>query len=766
MSARRPRGTSPQLRYASSAVATLAVVAAAAPVAAQPPPDDAQEKTVRIQRAAEPPVIDGDLSEEIWVRAPLVADFHQVTPVEFESPSERTEVYVLYDRDALYIGARLYDAEPELINARILRQGQNINTDDRFFVHLDPFNNRRGGYLFGVNPNGVRYDGIFEGVTQRQFDWDGIWQAAARITPEGWMLEIEIPFKTLSFDPSTSTWRMNFARNIERKNEGMAWNSRNRNTDLSTMGDVTGISQIEQGRGLDVVPSVSYHDRRAIGPVAAESEGEPSVDAFYKITPQLNASLTVNTDFSATEVDDRQVNLSRFSLFFPERRDFFLQDVDIFLFGRLQQDGRPFFSRRIGINSAGQPVPLEVGGKVSGRVGRFDIGTLAVLQEAYRDPSNPAELVDAATALVGRVSANVLAESSVGMIFTSGDPTSNRDNSVAGLDFRYLDSQLVGNRSIEGDAWFQQSDTPGLDGDDMAFGLALGMPSNTGWRGEAGYTRIEGNFYPALGFVRRTGIDEFSLQGGHTWRPRDTPIRTLFSGLNVTRIEYLDDAFVNGEKLDVQTQNITLQALNVEFNSQDSVSLGVSNSKEGLEAPFMISRGVVIPAGMYSFDNLNLSVRSGDQRAIGGGFFVNDGDFYDGERFGVTTFVGWRPSPHFRTNLNYQYNEISFPGKGDELLPSGLLRCTTPDCAFITRVVRLSLETIFSSKWSWVNLLQYDNVSRTIGVNSRLHWIPQAGREAFLVLNHNLRDNPLGPDTGFHTSYSEFTVKYSYTFRF
>ena len=769
MSLHRPRGSSPRLRYALGALAALAVASAAGPLSAQPPPDDAQQKTVRIQRVAEPPVIDGDLSEEIWVRAPVVADLHQVTPVEFDAPTERTEVYVLYDRDALYIGARLYDTEPELINARILRQGQNINADDRFFVHIDPYNNRRSGYLFGVNPNGVRYDGVFEGVTQRQFDWDGIWQAAARITPEGWTLEIEIPFKTLSFDPSTSTWRMNFARNIERKNEGMAWNSRNRNTDLSTMGDITGISQIEQGLGLDVVPSASYHERRAIGPITAESDAEPSVDVFYKITPQLNASLTVNTDFSATEVDDRQVNLSRFSLFFPERRDFFLQDVDIFLFGRLQQDGRPFFSRRIGINSAGQPVPLDVGGKVSGRIGRFDIGTLAVKQEAYRDPSNPAEMIDATTALVGRVAANVLAESSVGMIVTSGDPTSNRDNSVAGVDFRYLDSTFIGSRPIEGDAWFQKSETPGLVGDDTAFGVALGLPSNTGWRGEAGYTRIDNNFYPALGFVRRTGVDEVSLQGGHTWRPRNTRIRTLFSGLNVTRIEYLDDVFVNGEKLDVQTQNINLQALNVDFNSQDSVSLGVSNSKEGLETPFMVSRGVVIPAGLYSFDNLNISVRSGDQRAIGGGFFVNDGEFYDGERFGVTTFIGWRPSPHFRTNLNYQYNEISFPGKGDDLLPSGLPRCTTLDCAFVTRVARLSLETIFSSRWSWVNLMQYDNVSRTIGINSRLHWIPQAGREAFLVLNHNLRDDPLDPDhdfNDFHTSFSEFTVKYSYTFRF
>jgi hypothetical protein len=748
------------------ALTALVAACVLAPALGQPPPDDAQQKTVRIQRAAEPPVIDGDLNEEIWARAPLVADFHQVTPVEFESPSERTEVFILYDRDALYIGARLYDAEPDLINARILRQGQAIGTDDRFFVHIDPYNNRRSGYLFGVNPNGVRYDGVFEGVTQRQFDWDGIWQAAARITPEGWTLEIEIPFKTLSFDPSTTTWRMNFARNIERKNEGMAWNSRNRNTDLSTMGDVTGISQIEQGRGLDVVPSVSFHDRRAIGPIAGDSDGEPSVDVFYKITPQLNASLTVNTDFSATEVDDRQVNLSRFSLFFPERRDFFLQDVDIFLFGRLQQDGRPFFSRRIGINSAGQPVPLDVGGKVSGRIGRFDIGTLAVKQEAYRDPSSPTEVIESTTALVGRVSANVLDESSVGMIVTSGDPTSNRDNGVAGVDFRYLDSQFVGDRSIEGDAWFQQSDTPGLDGDDTAFGVNLGLPSNTGWRGEAGYTRIEDNFYPALGFVRRTGVDETSLSTGYTWRPRDTPIRTIASGVNLNRIEYLDDVYVDGEKLDVQTQNLNLQALGVEFNSQDSIGLNVSNTKEGLEAPFMISRGVVIPAGLYSFNNLNLSVRSGDQRAIGGGFFVNDGEFYDGERFGVTTFIGWRPSPHFRTNLNYQYNEISFPGKGDDLLPSGLPRCTTPDCAFVTRVVRLSLETIFSSRWSWVNLLQYDNVSRTIGVNSRLHWIPQAGREAFLVLNHNLRDDPLEPDTDFHTSFSEVTLKYSYTFRF
>jgi len=747
--------------------AILVLALAQGPCLAQQGPEgDAPAKSVRIQRAAEPPPIDGVLDEEVWQRAPVIDDFHQITPVEFDAPTERTEVYVLYDRDALYIGARLYDSQPSLINARILRQGQAIGSDDRFFVHIDPFNTRRSGYLFGVNPNGVRYDGIFEGVTQRSFDWDGIWQAAARITPEGWVLEIAIPFKTLSFDPMAETWRMNFARNIEHSNEGMAWMSRNRNTDLSTMGDVTGISQIEQGRGLDVVPSMSVHDRRAIGTTTAESEAEPSVDVFYKITPQLNASLTLNTDFSATEVDDRQVNLSRFSLFFPERRDFFLQDADIFQFGRLQQDGRPFFSRQIGIGSQGQVVPIDVGAKVSGRIGRFDIGTLAVRQEAYEDTSGLLPTtVDATTAFVGRVAANVLEESSVGMIVTQGDTSSNLDNSVVGVDFRYLSSQLIGGRALEGDAWFQQSDSENLQGDDTAWGLGLSLPSNTGLSGEVGLSRIEKNFDPALGFVRRKGVEQTSLDVGHTWRPRNSVIRTISTGLGTNRIDYLE---ADPDFGTVQSHGVGLQVLNVEFNSQDGLGLNVNSSKEGLREPFTVSRGVTIPRGVYSFDTVNLQLRSGDQRAFGGGLFLNEGEFYDGERSGFTTFIGWR-RPHFRANLNYQYNKVSFPGKGSQPLDNDndQVRCpTNPDCDFVTRVVRLSLEAIFSSKLSWINLIQYDNVSGTIGINSRLHWIPQAGREGFLVLNHNLREDPLRPDTDYHSSLAEVTLKYSYTFRF
>ena len=692
-----------------------------------------ESKNVRIQRTSEPPVLDGKIDDEVWFRAQVIEDLHQVNPNEYGEPSERTQVYLLYDRDTLYIAARMYDAEPALINALILRQGQAIGSDDSFFVHIDSFGNRRSGYVFGVNPNGVRYDGIYENITQRSFDWDGIWQAVGGIDDEGWVVEIAIPFKTLSFDPSIDTWRMNFTRSIERKNESMAWASRNRNTGLNTMGNIRGISQIEQGRGLDIVPSLSVRERKVFETSSTSSNTEPSLDAFYKVTPSLNGSLTINTDFSATEVDNRQVNLTRFNLFFPERRDFFLQDADIFEFARLGQDGRPFFSRRLGISASGLEVPIEYGGKLSGRVGRFDVGVLTVRQEAFED-------VGATTAVVGRVAANVLDESSIGMIFTDGDPGSNLDNSVFGVDFRYVNNRIAGGRSLQAEAWIQQTDTEGSPGDDGAAGFIVRMPNNTGLRGSFGMTTVDSNFKPAMGFVNRRGIDQIEFSVGNTWRPRGGPIRTLFSGLNFDRIEFMD----NG---DIQSQSISLNAIDVNFNSQDSISFGYNESKEGLRNDFTISQGVTIPAGLYTFGQFSFNVRTGNQRRIGGGVFLNDGEFYSGDRSSIGGFMGWRPNPNFRANLQYQFSDIELP-QGD----------------FITRVVRLRLEAIFSSKLSWVNFVQYDNVSETIGLNSRLHWIPEAGREAFIVLNHSFQDFDL--DNNFHSNLSELSVKFSYTFRF
>src|SRR5262245_2204830 len=253
------------------------------------------------------------------------------------------------------------------------------------------------------------------------------------------MAELEIPFKTLPFDPDIDTWGFNFGRGIRRRGEEIAWVSRNRTYNPSIMGLATGFEGMNQGFGLDVVPSVSVNKRKAFASSTNESNLEPSLDVFYRVTPSLNASLTANTDFSATEVDDRQVNLTRFSLFFPEKRDFFLNDSDLFEFGRISgsgaqngnratsastaNNGRPFFSRRLGLSPSGTPVDLKVGGKLSGRIGRWNIGALALRQDGFGEvlPSN---------VLVTRVSANVLQESTLGMIATKGDPSSNLDNSV------------------------------------------------------------------------------------------------------------------------------------------------------------------------------------------------------------------------------------------------------------------------------------------------------------------------------------------------
>ena len=468
----------------------------------------ASMKRLAAMRATAPIVIDGRLDEPAWAQAAIIAadDIHQILPVEYSAPSQVTRFLVLYDDDALYLAADMKDDRPELMTAKVLRQGgANSWLDDQFNIFLDPFNDKRGGYRFQVNPHGVRQEGLFRGADQVQWQWNGIWQAGAQQGVDGWIAETRIPFKTISFDPETDSWGLNFNRRVARTNETMGWVSRNRSQSPAISGELTGISGLQQGLGLDVVPSMTIVERRDFSPRGDTSDAEPSLDVFYKVTPSLNAALTLNTDFSATEVDDRQVNLTRFGLFFPERRDFFLQDADIFEFGRigqramdspfarpLEENALPFFSRRIGLSATGQPVDLEGGAKLSGRAGRWTIGTLAIRQDEF-------QAVAPSSLFVGRVAANVLAESAVGLIVTDGDPLSNVDNSVAGVDFRYQNTRLPNGRTLESEAWYQQSSTDGREGNDAAWGIRAWSPNTAGFRGGVGIKQVEANFNPALG---------------------------------------------------------------------------------------------------------------------------------------------------------------------------------------------------------------------------------------------------------------------------
>ncbi|MDG2090849.1 MAG: carbohydrate binding family 9 domain-containing protein [Gammaproteobacteria bacterium] len=707
-------------------------------------------KEVKVTRVATAPVLDGNLDDAVWQQAEVIDDFHQISPGDGTEPSEPTEVYMIYTEDALYIGARMYDSNPELIAAPVIRHNQGLPGDDRLVIILDPFNTRRVGYRFETNLNGVRHDALYDNVTSFTGDWVAIWDVATDTFDEGWIAEIEIPFKTLPFDPNIDTWGFNFGRGIRRRNEEMAWVSYNRSYNPSIVGLATGLEGMDQGVGLDIVPTFTMNERRTFNPGDKESDFDPSLDMFYRLTPSLNAALTVNTDFSAADVDNRQVNLTRFNLFFPERRDFFLNDADLFQFGNIsntassnqagargtRENARPYFSRNIGIGANGEEVDLKYGGRVSGRVGRWNIGTLAVRQDASLT-------VDASDLFVGRLSANVLDESTLGFIVTDGDPQSNLDNTVYGADFRYLNTQLASGRQIEGNAWYQKSDTPGLDNDNASWGVNVSSPNNSGLRGEIGIKEVQQNFNPALGFVNRTNVRDYSGRIGYTHFFNSDLWQQSYTGLDVFRGEV-----INGG---LQSEVLKFRFLEAETNSRDSFDMGHTRYREEVLAPFTIysepSRAVIIPAGSYEYQTYDISLGTGNQREFSTDIRIEAGEFYNGDSTGAFTSFNWNQSRNFAMSINYDWNDVSLP-QGD----------------FTARLTSVNTQVAFTTNLYWISLLQYDNISENMGLNTRIQWIPEAGQEALIVLNYNMQDQD--KDNRFRSTLSDISVRFRYTFRY
>ena len=693
-----------------------------------------ERKAADIVRTTEPPVIDGILDDPGWSSATVIRDLHQYDPVDHGVPTEESVFYVMYDDENLYIGARLLDSEPGQIAARQLIQGQSVFIDDRLEVILDPFNNMRAGYKFQLNPNGVRRDAIYERPTQVNSDWDGIWSAEAVIDDQGWTAELAIPFKTLNFDPNNPDWGFTIGRAIPRKQEKMAWTSFDRAINLSSTGVLSGFENLRQGRGLDVIPSISVASNRDYVTSLDDTATDPSLDVFYNFTPSMTGVLTINTDFSATEVDDRQVSLSRFSPFFPEKRDFFLQDVDIFSFGNLQRNAIPFFSRRIGLSGMGQPVDLDVGAKLTGRAGRWNVGVLGVQQDSYAG-------VDESDLFVGRVASNVLEESSVGMIVTDGDPRSNLDNSVVGADFRYRNTRLPSGRTIESTAWYQQSDTEGVATDDAAWGLTFSLPTSEGLSLSMQYEVIEENFNPALGFVNRKGFERMWVSTNYRFRPVNHP------WLRSNQIWLFASQYDNKATGELETRSLNFRPFRLENHRGDRYGLVFRSQKEVLTDPFEISDGVIILPGEYDNFSTTISLDQASERVVAPKFSITDGDFYDGQKLTLSGGIDWRPSSRWYLGAGYEYNDVELPVGN-----------------FTTRLIQLRANLAFNVKWSWVNLLQYDNVSDTVGLNSRLRFNPRAGEDLYIVWNHS--SDALASFSNLSSRASEFTVKYSRTFRF
>jgi hypothetical protein len=717
-------------------------------------------KSVALPVLAGSPQIDGRLDESVWSQAALIEDLHQVFPQEFVEPSERTEVRVFYTEDAMYIGARMHESDPTQITDRVLRQGQSLAADDVFAVILDPYLDRRNGYRFEVNPNGVRWEGLFQNINEIEGNWEGIWEARAQRDEQGWTAEIRIPFQSLSFNPASTEWGINFNRIRRRSNESIAWSSYNREINPSVSGTASGIRDLRQGVGLDVVPSMTIARRRTFGPAGREEDAyEPQLDVFYKVTPQLNASLTLNTDFSATEVDDRQVNLTRFNLFFPEKRDFFLRDVDIFEFGQIgsggfngtsgtgsaaasnpaRQSGRPFFSRRIGLSGTGAPVDLNGGVKLSGRVGDWNVGTLVINQgEGFG--------VDEQNVFVGRTVRNVGARTQVGAIITDGNPQGNVDNTLVGTDFRYRNTAFYGN-TVEALGFYQQTDTEGMpDQDNAAWSMGVVLPNSQGWQGLYYYKRIEKNFFPAVGYVNVTDIEDHHFNLGYrNFHAPGSFLRSVLYVFDGYRANNLDDGSLNNETMGFRISSFT--------NTNDGAFVRIMRNSENPQVPFTIyrasdgSRSVTIPAGLYSWNEGLASVQFGGQRRWSGNYYLQGGDYYNGTHVQHRGNITWRPNRNFAIDVSHTADRIELPGGN-----------------FTVRLFGITSQYAFSSTLSWSNLIQYDNVSENMGFNSRLHWIPKAGQQAFLVLNWGLIDPD--KDNRFDSTVADLSLKFNYTLRF
>jgi hypothetical protein len=695
---------------ASSALAGAALIACCfAPADAQSSEESAERKSVRAVRVDVPPIIDGKLDDPCWGLASPIGALTQMDPLVAKPATEDTEVRLLYDSENLYIGVRCFDKEPAKIVATQMKRDADLETDDRIEIVIDTFHDKRNAFYFEMSPVGSIGDALVSRNGQGfNKSWDGIWTGRATIDEKGWACEIAIPFQTLGFDPKNETWGFNIHRVIKRRLETDRWAGLRQDDDLlliASAGEITNLTGMKQGLGLDVLPNFTGSWTREAGPPESEAlTGRPGLDAFYKITPSLQASLTVNTDFAQTEVDDRVINLTRFPLFIPEKRDFFLQDASIFEFADLDTTLVPFFSRRIGLDASGNPVPIIVGGKVTGHQDDWNVGVLDVETNASGDLARQ-------NLFATRISKNVGEQSTVGGIVTSGDPTGAGSNQLYGLDGTFRTSSFLGDKNFNASAWGLQSVTDGSAADGAAFGASVAYPNDI-WSWKLTAREIEPNFDPKLGFVQRVGVREYSAQLDYD--PRiNKDVRRLemrAQGLWVTDI---DDKF--------ETFTGVLRPLGIVWDSGDELRAMLLPTRDRFDTVFQIQPDVAIPPGDYEFLRWRVEAESALKRPVSGTLAFEAGEFYGGHRADYEASIAWRPSPHFNTSIDYQRSDVELPGG-----------------QFTTQLVRAHADLAFTPDVTWSNFIQVDSESDTLGLNSRFRWILEPGRDVFVVLNETV----------------------------
>ena len=668
--------------------------------------------SLRVGSGAETIDVDGQLNEAAWSTAPMSDAFAQTDPGEGLPPSFRTTLRVLAGRNALVIGIVCEDPQPGGIVSYSVRRDAGLGQEDSLKIVLGPFRDGRSGYVFSINPRGARYDAVINaGAENENSDWDGIWQAATGRNETGWTAEIRIPIQTLSFNPSVREWHFNVERRIQRLLEIDRWASAVRQYRLtltSRAGLITDLPDFALGRGLSVRPSLTAGGGVPAPSASLDGKFHPSLDVTQRLGANVTASFTTNTDFAETEVDTRQTNLTRFPLFFPEKRTFFLEGIDIFQFGPgVNNDMIPFFSRRMGL-VAGRDVPIIAGGKVNGRVAGTNFA--AVLTST----DNKAGVVDeGATTGVVRIKRNLWRESYVGFLATAGDPLGRSGSWLSGVDFTYSTSSFLGDKNFSLNAYGVVTGREGLGNDRTAAAFKIDYP-NDKWDLRLWYRRIGRDFDPSLGFVPRRAMQRFNPAISNRTRFARGPIQDMSMGINPYITYDLHGQYEGLES--------AINVVNWRFRSGERVQFIVTPTADRPRQPFEVSDGVVIAPALYQWVRRNVGFTTAQKRRLYGSLNWTTGSFYDGDLSEWNLSLVWNPTPLYTLEFTGERN--------DGRLPSG---------AFVQHLVGTRLRINVSSDFSIASYAQYDTDTDSVGINSRLRWTFLPVADLFVVYNHNVR---------------------------
>jgi len=689
------------------------------------------------------PVLDGKvLGDSVWGGLVPASNFVQTRPDEGQAATQKTEVFIGYTANALYIAMVAYDDNPDGMIITDARRDSSLTNSDAFFVIIDGLLDRQNGYVFATNPLGMEYDGqvVKEGVSTAfgvsgfNKNWDASWTVKTQISDIGWSAEMRIPFKTLRYGKGDKqVWGINFQRNIRQNNEIVYWAPLSRQRDLyrlSEAGTVTDIKPPAQ-RNLKVTPYVLAKAQRGGELDGTESDTEFGFDIKYSITPSLTLDATYNTDFAQVEADEQRVNLDRFNLFFPEKRPFFLENAGQFTVGN-GREAELFFSRRIGIGDDGEQIPIEAGVRVSGKIGeRTNVGFLYMSSEAVDGvaPGNEFTVV--------RVNRELGTRSAIGAIFVNRDgdgshllSAADDKNSTYGIDGRL---GIGENTMIQ--AWAAKTDTPGLDGDDAAFSIKADYNS-TKWFNNIEYAQVGEDFNPEVGFLTREDYRKVSTIFLRRIRPDD------LWGLFEIRPHISYKGYWDFD--DFKETGFLHTDVHWEWKNGYEFHTGYNFTYDGVKEPFDIIDEVTVPAGNYRHQEISLNFNTDRSAPLSFRMHVTAGGRFGGDRVSLVPSIDYRIGDKFSTSLSINYNDFDLPYPGGD---------------FSVTLTRLNLSYSFTPKILLQALVQYNDDDEVLGTNLRFSWLRTANTGLYLVYNEIDERGVGAPPKG-----REIILKYSYMF--